>query len=145
MKASLPPSSLVPVVLAFARDLLSAEVARPLLPYPDWSRPCSVPEIQARTGYGYRYQCEKSSEAIRQLIGFMADPAAGKHDFRYPQDIRGMLEGLIRDHHLDIDHVTIRKGSPHILSCTKNDNSHHRALARRTADETLLGRLRAMG
>jgi len=68
----------------------------------------------------------------------MADPATTNHKFRYPQDIRNTLQSFIADHTLDLDHVTLRKGSPHSLSCTKNDNSHHRALTRCAEDEKLL-------
>ena len=49
--------------------------------------------------------------------------------------------GEIYDEDHSIDHVTLRKGTPHTLACTKNDKSHHRTRARRAADEKLLENL----
>jgi len=130
--------------LAFARKLLAAEVARPLPPYPNWTRPCPVPDAPPRnTGSSY-HRSAKVREALCELAAFMADPTARTRDFRHPQDLRNMLESYIRDHFLDIDHITVRKGSPHSLVCTKNDRSYHRALARRVADEKQLKQLTAI-
>jgi hypothetical protein len=39
------------------------------------------------------------------------------------------------------DHITLRKGSPYQLVCTKNDNSYHHSLAVRAEDEKLLATL----
>lgn len=135
-------NSLAPEVLDFARDLLADEVARPLAPYPDWTRPCPVLESPPhKTGSGFYHPGATAREALRELVAFMANPATEKRDFRYSQDIRSALEHFINDHALDLDCVTIRKGSPHTLACTKNDKSHHRALARRAADVELLEQL----
>ena len=121
-------NSLAPEILAFAKDLLAAEVARPLNPYPDWARPCPQPNVRT---YG----------PIRELLAFMADPETETHRFTRIQGERESLEGFIRQHALDLDFVTITKGRPYTLACTKNDQSHRRALARRAKDEELLGRL----
>ncbi|MCX6972072.1 MAG: 2OG-Fe(II) oxygenase [Verrucomicrobia bacterium] len=121
-------TSLAPEILAFAKNLLAAEVARPLNPYPDWARPGPQPDVRT---YG----------PIRELLAFMADPAAETHRFTRTQGERELLENFIRQHALDLDFVTITKGRPYTLFCTKNDNSHQRALARRAKDEELLGQL----
>ena len=120
--------SLAPEVLAWAKDLLAAEVARPLNPYPDWTRPC--PALKP-----------KESAPIVELAAFMADPGAESYQFARPEFERSQLEGFIRQHFLDLSHVTIRKGRPYTLACTKNDLSYQHALARRAKDKELLERL----
>jgi len=121
-------NSLAPQILALAKNLLAAEVARPLNPYPDWARPSPQPDVRT---YG----------PIRELLAFMADPATETHRFTRTQGERESLESFIRQHALDLDFVTITKGRPYTLACTKNDHSHQRALARRAKDEELLSRL----
>lgn len=127
-KALAEKDSLAPEILTFAKNLLAAEVARPLPPYRDWARPCPQPGIHS---YG----------PIRELVAFMAEPAEEIHRFTRPQGEREGLENFIRQHALDIDCITITKGRPYTLACTKNDRSHQRALARRAKDKELLGRL----
>ena len=135
-------NSLAPEALAFARDLLRNEVARPILPFPDWTRPCPTAEPLPQNLYSrHPSTSQRTTLAERELSSFMADPEAKTRDFRYPQEVRSALENFIRDHVLDLDQVTLRKGTPHTLACTKNDKSHHRALARRAADEKLLEKL----
>jgi hypothetical protein len=126
------PGSLALEILTFARDLLSAEVARPLGPYPDWRRPCPQPGKHA-------------PQAIRELVAFMNDPGAETHQFVRAQHERAMLESFIHEHFLDLDHVTIKKGRPYTLACTKNDSSHQHALAKRARDEALLAKLEKVG
>jgi hypothetical protein len=121
-------NSLAPEILAFAKNLLAAEVARPLNPYPDWTRPCPQPGAHEHG-------------PIRELLAFMADPAAETHRFTRTQGERELLEGFIRQHALDLDFVTITKGRPYTLACTKNDHSHQRTLARRAKDKELLVQL----
>jgi len=138
-KALSRENSLVPDALEFARSLLEAEVTRPLLRYPDWTRPCpAVKEPKPEPHRYYRHTNSKSAQAYAELAAFMADPAAETHEFRYAQDVRSSLESFIRQHFLDLDHVTLRKGSPHQLVCTKNSKSHQHALILRKQDKTLL-------
>ena len=120
--------SLAPDVLASARDLLAAELACPLNPYPDWTRPC--PALKS-----------KESAPIVELAAFMADPQAETHHFARPEYERSELERFIRQHLLDLSHVTIRKGRPYTLACTKNDMSYQHSLAWRARDKELLDRL----
>lgn len=121
-------NSLAPEILAFAKSVLAAEVARPLVPFPDWTRPCPQPAARVH-------------QAILELAAFMGDPAAQTHRFARPENERRLIEDFIRDHFLDLDSITIRQGRPHTLACTKNDKSHQHALARRAKEAVLLAKL----
>ncbi|MEO7100315.1 MAG: 2OG-Fe(II) oxygenase [Luteolibacter sp.] len=134
--------SLYPEIHSYAKDSLAAEVARPLPPFPDWTRPCPElpPATPPRMGY-HPSHMDRQAAVLRDFVAFMADPTSKSREFRYPQDMRSSLESFITTHHLDLDCVTIRKGSPHGLSCTKNDKSHLRDLARRAGDQKLLDQL----
>lgn len=135
-------NSLAPSLLAFVISILETEMARPLPPYPDWTRPCPKPAAQEPNPCRlYRSPAAKRPDPLRELADFMADPKAREHHFARPEAERSNLEHFINRHFLDVDFTTIRKGSPHTLACTKNDKSHHRALALREADRILLGRL----
>lgn len=126
----------------YTKESLAAEVARPLPPFPDWTRPCPIPGSQTPLRMGsYPTASNRESAALHDLATFMADPAAKTREFRYAEAIRNSLQSFIRTHALDLDHTTIRKGSPHALACTKNENSHHRNLARRAEDAKLLADL----
>jgi hypothetical protein len=61
------------------------------------------------------------------LQAFLRDPPAIRHEFRAAQHRRDHLANEIRNHGLDLDLETIRKGSPHLLICTKNRATYHRA------------------
>ncbi len=135
-------NSLAPDALAFARSLLAAEMARPLHPYPDWTRSC--PSLEAAEPEPHRYYQQtsaKSTQALNELATFMADPTAMIHEFRYSQDVRSVLETFIRQHFLELDYITLRTSRPYQLVCTKNDNLYHHSLAIRTEDEKLLATL----
>ena len=138
-------NSLAPDALESARSLLAAEVARPLHPYPDWTRPCpSVKQPKPEPHRSYARTNSKSAQAHAELAAFMADPAAETHEFRYAQDVRSSLESFIQQHFLDLDHLTLRKGRPHQLICSKNSKSHQHALTLRKQDETLLALLNGL-
>lgn len=122
------PDSMVPELLTFAKDLLSTEVERTLAPYPDWRRPC--PGADGNT-----------QKPIRELIAFMNDPDAETHHFARVQHERTVLESFISEQFLDLDHVTTKRSRPHTLACTKNDKSHHHALAQRAGNEAMLAKL----
>lgn len=124
------------------KESLAEEVARPLLPFPDWTRPCPMPNAQSPLRMGsYPSQSDRERTALHAVAAFMADPDAHSREFRYAEAIRRSLENFIHTHALDIDHTTLRKGSPHALVCTKNANSYRRALVRRAEDEALLTKL----
>ena len=130
---------------AFAIRALTEEAARKLAPYPDLRRPC--PPLDETAGSSRwpssPYRDATVGSAFRELQIFMADPDEKEHHFRYRQDVRNSLESFIVSRQLDLDHVTVRKGTPHRLVCTKNDASHLRALQLREDDEKLLARLGA--
>ncbi|MEO0017779.1 MAG: hypothetical protein RLZZ522_1062 [Verrucomicrobiota bacterium] len=136
-------NSLATEIFTFATDLLATEVKRPLPPFPDWTRPCPpVVAAPASSAYPYfRRAAANKPDALSELAAFMAAPAAVTHDFRRPQGERSEIENFIRQHFLDLDFVTVRKGTPHTLACTKNDNSYHHALALRKKDQALLAKL----
>lgn len=140
------PGTVAAEALDFAREALAKEIARPLKPYPDWRRPC--PDVGGEQDgapsvwpYHHMGRDAQTAEALRELRKFMADPDAERSEFRYSQLIRDMLEAFIRNARLDLNTTTNRKGRPYGLSCTKNDHSYHRALARRAEDEKLLAKL----
>ena len=144
-KAFKNPKSLARELLTFAVGLLAAETARPLPPYPDWIRPCPMPDAAGRSSYAggfFQRPITKRPDPIRELCDFMADPDAQIHHFARPQDERSQLEDFIRRHRLDLDCTTLRKGSPHSLVCAKNDNSHRAAIKLRAEDQALLRRLK---
>ncbi len=68
----------------------------------------------------------------------MADPGVSEHPIRRRQDERIVAEDFIKRNFLDLDHQTIRKGTPHTLLCTKNDRSHQHGLEWRKKDEEML-------
>lgn len=62
----------------------------------------------------------------RELQAFTLDPAEQTHRFRVRQDRRQHLHQQIKQHSLDMTHVTDRKGSPQTLVCTKDRRSYQR-------------------
>jgi hypothetical protein len=130
-------------LLAFAKRILAEETARPLAPYPDWRRPCPPPPKQTYPRYPYGRRDGKPA-VLDELAAFMADPAAREHAIRRREDERREAETFIRQHFLDLDCKTIRKGTPHTLLCTKNDRSHQHALEWRRKDEDMLRKLEAL-
>jgi hypothetical protein len=134
--------SMAPEILAYAKAIMRAEVSRPLAPYGDWTRPCPDPAQESSGQYSiYGSKAAKRPDPLRELATFMSDPNAETHDFARPQDERSQIEQYISRHFLDLDHVTIRKGSPHKLACKKNESSYQHALLMRSKDQELLGRL----
>lgn len=132
--------SLAPELLAFAKGKLGEEVAVPVMPYSDWIRPC--PSLEgSEKGTPYTRGSSPFNAALQELSVFMADPAVETHPFRHIQAVRTSLKSYIQNHFLDLDHVTLKKGSPHSLVCTKNDKSYHHALSCRAKDEKLLEKI----
>ena len=62
----------------------------------------------------------------RELHAFTLDPVEQVHRFRIRQDRRNHLEQMIRQHGLDMNHTTDRKGSPQTLVCTKDRRTYRR-------------------
>lgn len=62
------------------------------------------------------------------LNQFLSDPRESIHGFREVQQIRSHLEHQIRADACDVLCKTERRGSPHLLICTKTQASYERAL-----------------
>ncbi|RFC51988.1 MAG: 2OG-Fe(II) oxygenase superfamily protein [Verrucomicrobia bacterium] len=135
----LVPDSVPAAALALAITILSREVARPMEPYRNWTRPCPVPE--SSDFYG---RPRPIDPLLTELRTFMADPNAATHDFLCPQAERDRIEDWVRRFHLDLDTVTIRTGRPYTLRCTKTSMSHQHSLQQRAEDLTLLSKLMAI-
>jgi hypothetical protein len=84
-----------------------------------------------------RCQCEDCKE----LAAFAGDPASQYHRFSVRQNRRKHLEIVLKSEHLDMSHVTERRGSPQTLVCTKTRRSYARRCEQHKTDITSLKRL----
>ena len=107
---------------------LQARVSLDLAPPADWQR-------EARLGC----RCEHCLALGRFLQG--ADQDVWR--FKAREADRRHVEDSIRQGRCDVDCSTERKGSPHVLVCTKNQASYERRVAQRRADLDDLTRLKA--
>jgi len=73
-------------------------------------------------------------EDCRELQSFARNPAEHAHRFRVRKDRRQHLHETIKQHGLDMTHVTERKGSPQTLVCTKTRGAYQRRCAQYRAD-----------
>ena len=87
----------------------------------DWSRPNDV-----------ACKCQHCAALGR----FLADPERPVWNLKAAQPVRGHVEDTIRRAHSDVDTRTERRGSPHILVCTKNQASYERRVVQRKQDLT---------
>jgi predicted 2-oxoglutarate/Fe(II)-dependent dioxygenase YbiX len=103
---------------------LRARIAEPLAPPADWTRNSKL-----------TCKCRHCEELSR----FLADATAKIWNFKAIQADRGHVEATIRHSQCDLSTATIRRGSPHILECTKSQASYeHRARQRKKDLEDLL-------
>lgn len=123
----------------FCKETLEKEVARLLVPYPDWRRFCP-PVFKEKYPHHYGRK-EAQLSVLEEFAAFMADPAAMEHAIRRREDQRMIVEEFVSTHFLDIDFKTIRSGTPHTLLCTKNDLSYQHELEWRSKDEIMLRKL----
>ena len=65
---------------------------------------------------------------------FLADPTEPSRSLRAAQPVRSHVESTIANSRCDVDTLTERRGSPHVLICTKNQASHERRVAQRKQD-----------
>ena len=98
---------------------LRARIVEMLEPPADWRRPSTI---------GCR--CADCAE----LGMFLADPAREVWRLRAIQSRRSHVEQTIRNARADVDIRSEKKGSPHILACTKNQDSYDRRVMQRAAD-----------
>ncbi len=82
-----------------------------------------------------------STSEGKALIAFARDPETREARFPLAKARRQHLHRFIETHHLDMDHVTEHKGSPHTLVCTKNRATYKKACARHKKDIALMKRL----
>ncbi len=113
---------------AAALDHLRARCSMDLAPPADWRR-------EARLSC----HCEHCLALSRFLQS--ADQEAWR--FKAREAERRHVEDSIRRGRCDVDCSTERKGSPHVLVCTKNQASYERKVAQRRADLDDLTRLKA--
>ena len=107
-------------------DFLNARIALPLAPPADWARDT-------------RLVCSCSD--CTDLARFLADPARPAWEFRAAQARRSHVESTITRSRSDLDTATLRKGSPHILVCTKTQASFEARTRQRQSDLDLRERL----
>jgi hypothetical protein len=111
-----------------ALDHLRARTSLDLAPPADWRR-------EARMSC----RCEHCLALSRFLQS--ADQEVWR--FKAREADRRHVEDSIRQGRHDVDCITERKGSPHVLLCTKNQASYERRVAQRRADLDDLARLKA--
>ena len=107
---------------------LQARVALDLAPPADWQRDAQV-----------ACRCEH----CQSLSRFLQNASQDVWRFKARESDRCHVEDSIRQGHLDIDCTTERKGSPHVLVCSKNQASYERRVKQRRADLDDLARLGA--
>ncbi len=98
---------------------LKARAAEPLEPPQDWARPSAV-----------GCKCQHCAELSR----FLGSPDKPTWSLKAAQPIRDHVEGTIRSARCDVTTTTERRGSPHILVCTKTQASYERRVAQRKRD-----------
>ena len=98
---------------------LQTRVSLDLAPPADWRREARV-----------TCRCEHCQSVARFLRS--ADQDVWR--FKAREADRRHVEDSIRQGHLDVDCTTERKGSPHVLVCSKNQASYERRVAQRRAD-----------
>jgi hypothetical protein len=74
----------------------------------------------------------------------MASPSEQVYDYRKTQQLRVQLENMITHSSIDLTCETIKKGSPHILRLTKNQNSYKKSLHEWQNDVELLNTLQSL-
>jgi hypothetical protein len=105
---------------------LKARVSQDLAPPADWQRDA-------------RMVCR--CEHCQGLARFLASADEEVWRFKAREADRRHVEDSIRQGHLDVDCTTERKGSPHVLVCSKNQASYERRVAQRQKDLDNLQRL----
>ncbi len=73
-------------------------------------------------------------EHCQSLARFLRSADQDVWRFKAREADRRHVEDSIRQGHLDVDCTTERKGSPHVLVCSKNQASYERRVAQRRAD-----------
>ena len=121
-------SVLAEKLLEFCMDFLAEGVSRQPQPPHNWSRP--VPE-----GTGYKRQW-------KILRPFLESPTLVVFDYQEKKEERILMEDAIASAEIDLTPQTIKKGSPHTLRLTKNQDAYERELKVWKKDVNLWRQLR---
>ncbi len=105
---------------------LGVRIAEPLEPPADFARPCTI-----------ACKCADCTE----LGNFLADSSRKEWTFKAVEAHRKHVEISIRHNGCDLDFVTLKRGSPYSLACTKNQASHEKRVRQRKSDLDYLARL----
>ncbi|EHQ24500.1 2OG-Fe(II) oxygenase [Mucilaginibacter paludis] len=111
-------------MMAVCKEHLVYRVDHKPQPPADWSR--AVPSVS-----NYKKQWAL-------LADFLQSPTQQIFDYQRVQAERDLMEDAIRAVTIDLDMETIKKGSPHTLRITKNQNAYEAVLADWKADVALL-------
>ena len=111
---------------AWALAHLRARIATPLAAPQDYRRPSTL-----------ACHCEYCT----QLALFLSDPERASWTLKAAETHRRHVAHSIAADRCDVDHVTLKRGSPHELVCTKNQASYQRRLAQRVGDLDAVRRL----
>ena len=109
---------------AFCIGSLEERVANKPSPPGNWTRPIPVK--------GDQY------EEWKLLSAFMASPKEHVFELKKNQEYRERMERIIKHSSVDLTCETIRKGSPHTLKLTKNQNSYEKSMREWERDVELL-------
>lgn len=85
-----------------------------------------------------------TSDLRAELQAFCLKPGRRTRSFRVAKDSRRHIRQTIDRFNLDINYVTIRKGRPYTLKCTKNRNGHKRRLVEYSEDIRYIERMLAL-
>ncbi len=107
---------------------LQARVSLDLAPPADWQRDAQM-----------SCRCDH----CQSLSRFLQSASQEVWRFKAREADRSHVEDSIRQGRHDVDCITERKGSPHVLVCSKNQKSYERRVTQRRADQGDLRRLGA--
>ncbi len=108
---SLPPAIVFYLWRETAKYFLE-RAEQPPIPPSDWAMPVDF---------------AANSNLLRELATFVRDPNSREHRFRARKDLRKTIHQTLDGKHLDITHVTERRGSPYTLVCKKTLGAYKRA------------------
>ncbi len=140
---------LIPAVKALSVKATAGSAARPA--WDRLHRHC-LEELRSRTATRPEMPLDWTREATvgctcvdcRELNTFLKNAHEEVHRFPRRKELRQHLHGQIARHECDLTHVTVRKGSPQTLVCTKTNASHDRRLAQFKVDTQLLREMEAL-
>lgn len=106
-------------------------IAEPLAAPSDWAREAN-------------FDCKDKDDDCKALQAFLLNPDQQSWAFAAAEARRKALEKLVQKHQLDVDMQTIKRGRPHTLQFSKNQNSYERRVRQRHLDEANQAKLLAV-